>query len=189
MKKKDIHGNQALEGGIAKNIWFPTNIEWFKGYENQWLSAVDLYRTMKPAAREAALKAPRKFMDANEDLQAHSDDSFDYMQPFYCYSSLEPFLKAIAKTLEAENWRQWVIRYAFIDPTRIEDDDHLDDLFYDWRDLGPTYKSLKDAYANGKVHLQFAKMIRKLKPTAIDWKALDWYYALLQKWWEGLSSR
>ena len=178
------------EREIPKNIWFPKNAEWYKDYETQWLSAVDLYRSLKPAAREAASKYPSKFMAANEDLQAFSDDSFDYMQPFYCYSDLIPFLKAVAKTPDAQNWKKWILDVVFNGNAEdIEDDDHVTDFFYAWRELGPTYKSLKDAYANGKVHLQFAKMIKKLKPTAIDWKALDWYYAILQKWWKSLSSR
>lgn len=156
---------------IARNVKFPENEEWHSGNDNILEGAIYAWKEATKDQRED-WKEGREFYDEIE--PGLSDDGWDYIGPHYTYMSAESIIKGTPSKFFGPTVKRGIVKSI------LEDDDEfpdrlsmgVEDLWYDL--ISET--SVREAYKNGKVSREFARVMKPYDNDDLAWEAIDAFY-------------
>jgi hypothetical protein len=180
---------------IAAKINFPISVEWH-GYANDYSNAIGAYQGLSPSEIKKWKKDPKGYID-EFDLSPGSDDDWDYVKPWYAYLNGRLIL-AVANISDLPSTsinkvdKYEAIKQAFVidfksgnERNRIlhfYDDmigeDLVDEVQEAWSDIAHSFKTVREAYNNGKVSKEFGQMAKSFSNS--DWQAVEFYVNALE---------
>ena len=152
---------------IARAIKFPHNEEWYHDNEGILESAIYVWKEATKEQREEWKSGRGFYKEVDPEL---SDDGWDYIGPFYTYMTGDTIIKNTPARAFGPISKRAIIRSI------IEDDDQMADQLSmgvqdAWYELY-NYDDLREAYKDGKVTQEFARVMKTYDNDDLAWEAV-----------------